>query len=90
MQTIKSIAYRPWSGRPRGETSTWYQPLEDPSDIARAVHWALGRPDIFVVTAGDVGLLPRVLEAAEKFQSCPSNAEMQALVEGKQMEPLFV
>ena len=90
MQTIKSIAYRPWSGRPRGETSTWYQPLEDPSDIARAVHWALGRPDIFVVTAGDVGLLPRVLEAAETFQSCPSDAEMQALVEGKQMEPLFV
>ncbi len=90
VQTIKSIAYRPWSGRPRGETSTWYQPLEDPNDIARAVHWALGRSGIFVITAGDVGLLPRVLEAAEKFQTCPSDAEMQALVEGKQMEPLFV
>ena len=90
VQTIKSIAYRPWSGRPRGETNTWYQPLEDPSDIARAVHWALGQSGIFVITAGDVGLLPRILEAAEKFQSRPSDVEMQALVEGKQMEPLFV
>ena len=90
VQTIKSIAYRPWSGRPRGETSSWYQPLEDPDDIARAVHWALGRSEIFVITAGDVGLLPRILEAAEKSQARPSDAEMRALVEGKQMEPLFV
>jgi aryl-alcohol dehydrogenase-like predicted oxidoreductase len=43
VQTIKSIAYRPWSGRDRGPATTWYQPLERPDDVARAVHWALGR-----------------------------------------------
>ena len=32
VQTIKSIAYRPWMGRTR-TASTWYQPLSDPSDI---------------------------------------------------------
>jgi aryl-alcohol dehydrogenase-like predicted oxidoreductase len=89
VQTIKSIAYRPWMGRPRS-ANTWYEPLEDRRDIEPAVHWALGRPGIFVISAGDVRLLPRVLEAAERFERPPSDAEMQALVEGRQMEPLFV
>jgi len=89
VQTIKSIAYRPWSGRER-TAGTWYQPLEEPSDIARAVHWALARPGIFVITAGDLRLMPRVLEAAERFERAPGDGEMQALAEGRQMEPLFV
>ncbi len=90
VQTIKSIAYRPWSGRERGAATTWYQPLEDPADVARAVHWALGRPELFVITAGDVRLLPTILDAAERFEAKPSDAEMRALVEGRAMEPLFV
>src|SRR5918912_3316170 len=43
VQTIKSLAYRPWSGRPR-TTSTWYEPLDEPAAIETAVHWALGEP----------------------------------------------
>src|SRR5437660_10105009 len=53
VQTIKSLAYRPWSGRER-TTTTWYQPLEDQSDIDIAMSWALGEPGIFVITSGDV------------------------------------
>src|SRR5215472_15425215 len=40
VQTIKSLAYRPWSGREH-TTTTWYQPLEEQSQIDLAVHWAL-------------------------------------------------
>jgi aryl-alcohol dehydrogenase-like predicted oxidoreductase len=90
MQTIKSIAYRPWSGRPRSAT-TWYQPLEEQSDIDLAVHWALGRAGIFVISSGDVNLLPKVLDAAERLPTeRPSDAEVQQMVEHLQMEPLFV
>jgi len=90
VQTIKSIAYRPWSGRPHSAT-TWYQPLEDQADIDTAVHWALGRPGIFVISSGDVNLLPKVLDAAERLPSQrPSDADMQRVVEHLQMEPLFV
>jgi len=89
VQTIKSLAYRPWMGRPRS-ASTWYQPLEDQSDIDQAVHWALGRPDIFVISSGDVNLLPKILAAAERFSRRPSDADMQRMVERLQMEPLFV
>ena len=89
VQTIKSLAYRPWMGRPRSAT-TWYQPLEDQQDIDVAVHWALGRPDIFVISSGDVELLPKILDAAERFTNQrPTDGEMHQMVERLQMEPLF-
>jgi hypothetical protein len=89
VQTIKSLAYRPWMGRERTAT-TWYEPLERDDEIQLAVHWALGRPGIFVITTGDVQLLPRVLAAAETFERAPSDEAMRGLVERRQMEPLFV
>jgi len=89
VQTIKSLGYRPWQGRPR-TTTTWYEPLHEQADIDLAVHWALGRPGIFVISAGDLGLLPKVLDAAERAAARPSDADMHALVDRLQMEPLFV
>ena len=89
VQTIKSIAYRPWMGRDH-TTSTWYEPLQDPAQIQLAVHWALARPGIFVISAGDVHLMPHVLAAAERFGPPPADGELQALVDSLHMEPLFV
>src|SRR5919204_3563549 len=89
IQTIKSLALRPWMGRPRTAT-TWYEPLQDRREISLAVRWALARPGIFVITTGDVDILPRFLEAAEHVEPTPSDAEMSALVEQRQLEPLFV
>jgi aryl-alcohol dehydrogenase-like predicted oxidoreductase len=92
VQTIKSLAYRPWMGRER-TTSTWYEPLTEPQAMETALHWALGEPGIFVISSGDVNLLPRILDAAERFDDRaerPSEATMTQLVERLQMEPLFV
>src|SRR5215469_1839112 len=89
VQTIKSIALRPWMGRER-TSSTWYEPLQSQAEIDAAVWWVLGRPDIFLITVGDVNLLPRVLDAAERFERAPAEGEMEALVEGAPLEPLFV
>jgi aryl-alcohol dehydrogenase-like predicted oxidoreductase len=89
VQTIKSIALRPWLGRPRTR-ATWYEPLQAQEDIDPAVWWVLGRPDIFLNSAGDVDLLPRVLDAASRFEAVPSDAEMRALVERVQPQPIFV
>jgi hypothetical protein len=35
-------------------------------------------------------LLPKILDAAERFGERPSDADMQRMVERLQMEPLFV
>jgi aryl-alcohol dehydrogenase-like predicted oxidoreductase len=89
VQTIKSIAMRPWMEREHTRT-TWYQPLEDPDDIDVAISWALGRPGIFVNTVGDVDLLPLVLDAASRFKEKPSDDAMHALIRRTRTEPLFV
>ena len=89
VQTIKSLAYRPWMGRERTNT-TWYQPLQDQPEIDRALHWALGEPGIFVISSGDVSLLPKMLDAAERYANRPSDADMQQMVERLEMVPLFV
>src|ERR1700686_965292 len=49
VQTIKSIAYKPWMGRPHTH-NTWYEPLDDQQDIDLAVHWVLKQPGIFLNT----------------------------------------
>jgi len=66
VQTIKSIAYRPWMEQEHTRT-TWYKPLEDQRDIDMAMWWVLARPGIFLDTVGDINLLPRVLDAASRF-----------------------
>jgi aryl-alcohol dehydrogenase-like predicted oxidoreductase len=89
VQTIKSIARRPWWGRERTH-ATWYQPLEDQRDIDLAVHWVLSRPGIFLNTVGDVALLPKVLDAASRFRSAPGAAAMRETTARLEMLPLFV
>src|SRR5579863_2077351 len=89
IQTIKSIAYKPWMGQPHTH-NTWYAPLEEQKDIDRAVHWVLKRPGIFLNTVGDINLLPKVLDAASRFSEGPADEEMKGLAERLSMEPLFV
>jgi aryl-alcohol dehydrogenase-like predicted oxidoreductase len=90
LQTIKSIARRPWKkGSPKTYNTYFYEPLETQEAIDKAVHWAMGYPDSFVITAGDMQLLPKVLEAANRFEVRPSEAEMRAMVDELDMQPIF-
>jgi hypothetical protein len=90
MQTIKSIALAPWDGR-RQTASTWYEPLREQVDIDLAVHWVLGRENVFLNTVGDVDLLSKVLAAVESFTGeRPSDERMQELVRRLSLTPLFV
>jgi predicted aldo/keto reductase-like oxidoreductase len=88
LQTIKAITRRPWGERP-ADRATWYQPLEDPRAIDLAVHWVLGHPRAFLNSVGDVALLPRVLEAAARFEARPPDDAMRELVAEEAMAPLF-
>ncbi|MDQ2741409.1 MAG: aldo/keto reductase [Chloroflexota bacterium] len=89
VQTIKSISRRPWMGREHTR-DTWYEPLEDQADIDRAVHWVLGQPGIFLNTVGDIRILPKVLDAAARFEQAPPDEEMAREVAVLEMAPLFV
>jgi len=92
MQTIKSICRRPW---PEGTQNrdTWYEPLEDQESINKAVSYILDDPDFFLNSAGDIHILPRVLQAADDFLKgkleSPNDNTMQELTEKEEMTPLF-
>jgi aryl-alcohol dehydrogenase-like predicted oxidoreductase len=88
VQTIKSISRGPW-GSKRSTAATWYEPLAEQAHIDLAVHWVLGEPGVFLNSAGDVGLLPRVLDAAERFESRPAEEEMARLLEDQRLSTLF-
>jgi len=78
LQTIKAIALRRWDGREQ-TAGTWYEPLTEQADIDLAVHWVLGNPQVFLNTVGDTTLLPKVLDAAERFAARPPDGELAAL-----------
>jgi aryl-alcohol dehydrogenase-like predicted oxidoreductase len=66
IQTIKMIARGGWGDRAR-ECTTWYDPYREQEDIDRALWWVLSQPMHTAPSAGDVTLLPKVLDAAERF-----------------------
>jgi len=88
VQTIKAISLAPWNGREQ-TAATWYEPLQEQEDIDLAVHWVLGRPGVFLNTAGDVTLLPKVLDAASRFESRPDEEQMAELAGRRELIPLF-
>lgn len=91
VQTIKAVARGPWGEKQRTH-EPWYEPLDKPENIDRAVDWVLGRPDIFLNTAGDITILPMILNAASRFSpdKVPSDQDMEQLVQNLDMAPLFV
>jgi aryl-alcohol dehydrogenase-like predicted oxidoreductase len=88
VQTIKAIARGPWATAEKAH-NTWYQPLEEQPDIDRAVHWAIGRPDVFLNTAADIRLLPKILDAASRYATRPDDNAMTAMLEKQCLTTLF-
>ena len=89
VQTIKSVARRPWKDRPKTYNTYFYEPLDSQDAIKKSVHWALGLPESFVITAGDMQLLPKMLEAAHLYEKRPSDVEMEAIMDEFDILPIF-
>ena len=88
LSRISDEASRPWGERAHTRT-TWYEPLEESADIAAALGWAFAVRGDFVNSAGDLDLLPQVLEAAAASPERPSDEYMSALAVRVGMEVLF-
>ncbi len=92
MQTIKSIARRRWQDDDESRRYSWYEPIREAEALARAVHWVLRRPGLFLNSSSDATLLPRVLEAAHSFDASDTS-DLDDLVlkdaEALALEPLF-
>ena len=89
VQTIKAITRGPWGDR-NPTANTWYEPLTDQQPIDIAVSWVLGRNEVFLNTVGDIHILPQVIDAAERYNQRPSDAQMTDLETAFGLTPLFV
>ena len=78
VQAIKMIARGGWGDSER-ECSTWYDPHRQQAEIDRAVWWMLSQPVHTAPSAGEVMLLDKVLDAAERF-SPMSDAEQEDVI----------
>jgi aryl-alcohol dehydrogenase-like predicted oxidoreductase len=66
LMTIKTVARRNWPEEADQRYATWYEPWDDPRHIEASVAFALRQPGVTgIATAGDVGLLGRIVSAAE-------------------------
>ncbi|MFW9822396.1 MAG: aldo/keto reductase [Candidatus Thorarchaeota archaeon] len=88
VQTIKSLARRPWGQKER-KWNTWYEPFDDQPNIDRAVHWVLRREGIFLNTSSDIRLLPKILDAASRFEIDTADEEMQEKIKELGIKPIF-
>ena len=85
---IKSITSGPWGERTKAY-NTWYLPFDDLEHIQQAVNFVLSRPVTGLCTAGDIRLLPLVLQACENYTPM-AVAEQEALIaSASEYEPLF-
>jgi len=89
VQTIKSVARRPWEDRPKLYNTYFYEPFETQESIDKLVHWSLGLENNFQITAGDMKILPKILDAAKRFKEKPSDKEMDELVKAYNVEQIF-
>jgi len=88
VQFIKAFLRGPWGERPHTR-ATWYEPLESPQDIAMALGWAWNAGDVFVNSAGDIHLLPRIIGEATKSPARPSDEAMRGMAQRVGMADLF-
>ena len=88
VQTIKSIARGPWGDKPHTH-ATWYEPLQDQQEIDAAVSFVLNRPGIFLNTSGDIHVLPKVLDAASRFDAQRPKEEVSTSASKLVLDPIF-
>ena len=85
VQTIKMIARGGW-GDGEKQMNTWYDPHREQSDIDASLWWVLSHGVHTAPSCGEINLLPKVLDAAERFTLL--SVDEQRSVEASQRPPL--
>jgi predicted aldo/keto reductase-like oxidoreductase len=85
---IKSIARGPWGEKHKTNT-TWYRPFTEKEWIQKGINFALSQPITGICTAGDVSLLPDVIDACENYMELSSLEQEELISRAIDFEPLF-
>jgi aryl-alcohol dehydrogenase-like predicted oxidoreductase len=85
---IKSVAREPWGDRDHS-AHTWYKPFEDQDAIDRSAHFIMSQNITALASPGDVALLPKVLDAAERFVPMSDASQAEAVEACAGLELIF-
>jgi aryl-alcohol dehydrogenase-like predicted oxidoreductase len=88
VMAIKAITKGPWPTEAHAY-QTWYEPFDDQEAIDRALWFALSQDVTAAVSAADVRLIPKVVDAAERFRPLRQEEQAQLVTTGFQLRPLF-
>src|SRR3984957_8835053 len=87
VMVIKAVAWRRWGderslAEARGDrwAAAWYEPVPTHAETDRGVHFALSTPGVHgFCTPGDIPLLPRVLDAADRYAGMDQEQRQAAI-----------
>jgi len=71
---IKTLAKSPWYDREHPPTKPWYEPFDDQETIDHAVAFNAGQPIHTMCSSADVTVIPKMLDAAERYRSVSPEA----------------
>ena len=71
---IKTLAKSPWYDREHPPTKPWYEPFDDQETIDHAVAFNVGQPIHTMCSSADVTVIPKMLDAAERYRSVSPEA----------------
>jgi aryl-alcohol dehydrogenase-like predicted oxidoreductase len=103
VMVIKAAARRPWAdGSTLGDAAAgsaataerwalaWYEPQRSDEDIDRGVHFALSTPGVHAFcTPGDIPLLSRVLDSADRFRGMGEDERVAAVAAMAEEQLIF-
>ncbi len=85
---IKSIAKQPWQTEAH-TYSTWYEPFDTQESIDRSLWFVLSQGVTAAVSASDIRLVPRILDAAERFEKLSEAQQSELIAAATDLIPLF-
>lgn len=81
-----ALAKQPSEKRPY---STWYEPSESQADIDQCLWFALSQDVTTVASVCDVHLVPKIIDAAERYRKLTVDEQEQLIESAVNLKPLF-
>jgi aryl-alcohol dehydrogenase-like predicted oxidoreductase len=85
---MKAFAKQTWSTE-KHAYRTWYEPFDTQVDIDRCLWFALSQGVTTVASAGDIRLIPKILDAAERYRKLSKDEQDQLIGSATNLKPLF-
>lgn len=86
---IKSVSKGAWDDPKNHPLNTWYEPFTDRERIQQAVNFALSQDVTAICTAGDLTLLPTILQAVENYRPLSPREQEALIATASEFDPLF-